>query len=497
MMNRGEQRGDECPMTQRIRTRLTLDEAPRVSRNLKLTCAECGRKRTYDVGTIFFSPQAGDESTEWQIAFSNYFHCVDCGSGGPWEVVNYGSLIGLALRAGMTNRCEGFFQGRIELFDGTSIQTPAMGEDYLRALIDKEPHNPFLHTRLGNLLRVCGEQQPATVCYEKALALDADDPEARYHLYSFAAMDFDVGAAIRHAMALVRALLEGRRTGSEELIEGIALTVMMSLRKAPPELRTQFLQSSKTQKESRAWTFIRDLLDQEGDEETIATEFADRLLAGEVGGGVACSTHDFSDAEIQALSIPGDDDSRVGPVPSLREVIVAHGLKLGRLSVPLEGDGEGSIRVQDRHKVPLYDNDKFAYWPVASLRELFRGDRQPPVDMDHYPEEYCQYFFFIEEHLLMVCEAIGDRTDQEMEQIFSTLRRRPDGRSLGMVHDFIWQVAALMLGKYELSEAEFEALVGQLERSVRKWALRPVSRNYAQHLRSSLTEYQGADSQGS
>jgi hypothetical protein len=68
------------------------------------------------------------------------------------------------------------------------------------------------------------------------------------------------------------------------------------------------------------------------------------------------------------------------------------------------------------------------------------------------------------------------------------LRRRPDGRSLGAVHDFLWQVTALLLGTQALSAAEFEALIGALERSTRKWGLRPVSRNYVGYLHRTLGE---------
>ena len=81
---------------------------------------------------------------------------------------------------------------------------------------------------------------------------------------------------------------------------------------------------------------------------------------------------------------------------------------------------------------------------------------------------------------------MGDRSDQELEEVYSMLRRRPDGRSLGAVHDFLWQVSALLLGSYPLSEAQFEAITGQLERSVRNWALRPVSRFYVGYLRKAL-----------
>lgn len=173
-------------------------------------------------------------------------------------------------------------------------------------------------------------------------------------------------------------------------------------------------------------------------------------------------------------------------VPTLRAVVEAAGLNPDKLSVALEADDHRNIRVLDRHSVPVTDGDKMASWSVPVLTGLFRGSRTPPSDMDHYPEEYTPHFFFIEDHVLTVCKAKGDRTDQEMEEIYSMLRRRPDGRSLGVVHDFLWQVAALLLGTQVLSAAEFEALVGALEHSTRKWALRPVSRFYVAYLHQTL-----------
>ena len=168
--------------------------------------------------------------------------------------------------------------------------------------------------------------------------------------------------------------------------------------------------------------------------------------------------------------------------PTLRSLVESESLDPERLSVPLEANDRGNIRVQDRHSVCVYDGKKMARWQVPGLGELFRGTRTPPSDMDHYPEEYCPHFYFIENHVLTVCSAKGDRTDQELEEIYSMLRRRPDGRSLGTVHDFLWQVAALLLGTRLLSGEEFEALLGALERSTRKWGLRPVSRNYVAYL---------------
>ena len=172
--------------------------------------------------------------------------------------------------------------------------------------------------------------------------------------------------------------------------------------------------------------------------------------------------------------------------PTLRVLVESEGLNPDKLSVALEADAQGNIRVQDKHSVPVIGGQKMVRWQVPTLAELFRGSKTPPADMDHYPPEYTPHFFFIEKHVLTVCAAKGDRTDQEMEEIYSMLRRRPDGRSLGAVHDFLWQAVALLLGTQVLSGAEFEALCGALERSTRRWALRPVSRFYVAYLHNTF-----------
>ena len=175
-------------------------------------------------------------------------------------------------------------------------------------------------------------------------------------------------------------------------------------------------------------------------------------------------------------------------VPSLRELVRDAGLQAGKLAVTLEADGKGHVRIPDKHQISVSDGEKRALWPVPSLEQLFRGDRPPPADMDHYPEEYTPHFFFVESQLLTLCDAIGDRSDQELEEIYFALRRRPDGRSLGVAHDFLWQVSVLLLGCHALSSAEFTALIGALAKSTRKWAMRPISRNYVAYLRKTFGE---------
>jgi hypothetical protein len=89
-------------------------------------------------------------------------------------------------------------------------------------------------------------------------------------------------------------------------------------------------------------------------------------------------------------------------------------------------------------------------------------------------------------HALEISKFFGDRRDQEMLEIYSALRRRPDGRSLGFIHDYMWQAAALVLGTRPLSQAEFEAIMARLERSCRTFAMGPTSRNYIATLRSTI-----------
>ena len=175
-------------------------------------------------------------------------------------------------------------------------------------------------------------------------------------------------------------------------------------------------------------------------------------------------------------------------ISSLREVVERSGLDPEALAVIFEADNHGHVRLADRHSLNLSDGEKTACWKVPALRELFRGERLPPADIDHYPPEYVPLFYTLEYQVLTLCEAIGDRTDQEMEEIYSALRRRPEGRSLSAIHDLIWQFAALLLGTPALSEREFEAMMGALLSSTRKWGMRPISRNYSAYLRQTFEE---------
>jgi hypothetical protein len=289
--------------------------------------------------------------------------------------------------------------------------------------------------------------------------------------------------------------LSGRKASSEELTKGMAHAFVHTLRRAPREYIESFAKPM-TGPEPSEHVFIRTLLAQAGDETAIVCEATERLLTREPEPRT--STWVTVDEEIDDWSEdqadPGESEpgSSLDLVPSLKELVEKSGLDPWNLSVAVQMSPEGRICLSDRKSVRVFDGKRMAHWSVPSLRELWRGKQLPPVDMDRYPEDYCGYFYFLEKHLLNLSDARsangtqGDLTDQEVEGGYSALRRRPDGRSLGSTHDFLWQVSALMLGTRALSQAQFEAIFGQLERSVRKWALRPVSRHYVQFLRDQI-----------
>ena len=178
-------------------------------------------------------------------------------------------------------------------------------------------------------------------------------------------------------------------------------------------------------------------------------------------------------------------------VPALRQVFEQPPLdprKIILAGIPVKNPEEHGGLVpagMDRRSISLTDGKEFWFWEADSLRALFRGHRQPPV-LGAYPEAYNDSFAILDLHALEISKFFGDRRDAEMREIYSLLRRRPDGRSLGFVHDYMWQAAALILGTRPLSQAEFEAIMARLERSCRTFERGCTSRNYIAALRSTF-----------
>jgi hypothetical protein len=183
-------------------------------------------------------------------------------------------------------------------------------------------------------------------------------------------------------------------------------------------------------------------------------------------------------------------------LPELRDIFSNPPIdpkKVVLAAVPVKNPDEHDRPIpdgMDRSSVAFASGDNCWCWEVDSLRRLFRGDKQPPV-LGDFPEAYKDAFLLFDLHVLEICSLYGDRRDAEMKEIFSALRRRPDGRSLGFVHDYMWQASALILGTRPLSQAEFEAIMARLERSCRTFEQGPSSRNYAASLRMTLGQAYG------
>lgn len=174
-------------------------------------------------------------------------------------------------------------------------------------------------------------------------------------------------------------------------------------------------------------------------------------------------------------------------VPSLREAVKEPPYEEGRqmrAAIPVKDPNTRPLvpASWDRNEMAVTDGKGFWRWRIDSVRDLFRGEAEPPV-LGDTPEAYTREFFLLESHALELSRFFGARRDQEMLEIYTALRKRPDGRSTGFFHDYMRQGAALMLGMCPLSEKEFEAILGRLERSCRTFRMGSTSRNYIETLR--------------
>jgi len=450
-----------------------MEDKSAVSQDLELVCCQCGNQAVYPVGTISLDVDSEGEPTLDDIAFSGYFRCQKCGGPGPWEVVDKEPILRKIREVAQGGKATGVTMSRKTVVDGTFIQTPAIAEEVLVKRLEKEPQNAELHSALGGVYRRSGQWSRAEACYRKALEADPNSFEARMVSFFFARQSADYSAAAGHLFLLIGGFLSGHKPAAEEEAGSLATMAAELVRTSSGVLRQHLLDPNQTVATPEVRSFINWLLDEEGDEQKIVEEGAGCLLRGETAPPEAFTP--ASDG-VDAQTFPVD------LVPSLQEAVTASKLNPADLRVVLLRDKKRGIRITDRAIIPVADEGNIMEWHTPSLTQMFRGDRQPPADMDQYPEQYVPYFFFIEKHLITLFSALGERTDQEMEEVFATLRRRPDARSLNRTHDFVWQVAALLLGSHVLSAAEFEALFGALTRSSRAWAQRPVSRNYAAFL---------------
>ena len=169
-------------------------------------------------------------------------------------------------------------------------------------------------------------------------------------------------------------------------------------------------------------------------------------------------------------------------LPEFRQLVEAAGIDLtGILSpvIPVRTTSNKTYEVvpMDRQELRVASGDKQLVWRTESLRKLMRGDRQPPV-LGDTPNDYQEVFQLLDFFLCDYSRYLQPPSDAELREVFSILRRRPDGKSSGTIHDALWQMMALLLATRPLSQAEYEAIVARMERSCRTFETHPTSRNF-------------------
>jgi hypothetical protein len=475
-------------------TRTTAADMPRVRQSLALTCAKCGATQSYDVGTIFMTEGATGADL---FQFTNYFRCLRCDSPGPFVVADYLKVIA-GIMSSKVRKNPKVFLGRVELFDGSMHQTPAMSEEHLKQLIAKDPHSAFLHVRLGNLMRASKDESFAFEWYTKAVALDPHELEALNSLKELLVKRDDYKAALHHAAAILETIGAGRRAGTEELTRGILSTTLYLMNECAVDFRDAWEGQPAEFRDSRSGRVLREFMDLGNTLDVRVWLFVNATL-GEAES-VEPETDEFeADEEFALAAEPaGRQDTRKWSTsPNLRPIemeaslaaaVAGAGLDWTGLRPVLPAREDGGVAGASRHTIGLTDGERAGLWQVPSLRALFRGDRQPPAwtEMERYPAEYADLFYCVEYQALLVADADRAPTDEEFIDLYSTMRRRPDGKSLGPLHDAVWQATCLALGMMKFSEAEFDAVFTQLTRSVRHFRIGHPSRNYIPYLRSTF-----------
>jgi hypothetical protein len=133
--------------------------------------------------------------------------------------------------------------------------------------------------------------------------------------------------------------------------------------------------------------------------------------------------------------------------------------------------------------VQAYGDEGEVALTVRPVRELFKGDRKAPELSRGPTPDLEPVFMLLAYTVVRFCEADGrDETDQEMEQVYTLLRRRPDGAG-GRLFAYLRAAARLYMSVRDVSAAEYEAVMRRLTKSARSFSSPPLSRNYLATLR--------------
>lgn len=183
------------------------------------------------------------------------------------------------------------------------------------------------------------------------------------------------------------------------------------------------------------------------------------------------------------------DIDREQLLPVLRQLCEAEikpGKNIPKPTVAFQLDDNNCLVIPRREDIDICCGNRIIHWRVESIRALFRGNRIPP-ELKHYPEEYVSIFAAIEQPIADFSEQPElSLSDADFKEIFSAMRRRPDGRRINLMHDLVWQATALTLALYPCSESEYSAIFLRLEKSARTFNMGQGSKNYLAYLRNAL-----------
>jgi len=159
---------------------------------------------------------------------------------------------------------------------------------------------------------------------------------------------------------------------------------------------------------------------------------------------------------------------------------------LSKLSLGNNVDAQNLLLIPKREEIDIVYENRIMKWRNDSIRALFRGNRIPP-DLKKFPPEYQFFFFRIEQPIATFSKhrelALND---PDFEEIFSAMRRRPDGRRINLMHDLIWQAVALAMALRPCSEAEYTTIFQRLEQSASTFNKGRNSKNYLWYLRENF-----------
>jgi hypothetical protein len=218
---------------------ITPEEFEPYPSKVELRCQACGKKGKYLVGRILIDPSQPPDPSDPQhriedsVYFTGYFHCRHCGAGGPWEFTPMSKMLMIALlMEAIHDRSKArIILGRPYLFDGTACHTATEAEAYLQKLIDANPQDYFLHSRLGNMYKIADQPDLALAAYQKALELNPRDIETHHSMAEILESRGEDAEAAKHLhQVLVNARKAPERTRQRpELLRGMVYDALERL----------------------------------------------------------------------------------------------------------------------------------------------------------------------------------------------------------------------------------------------------------------------------